>query len=366
MKFKDITDITRNIFYVITAILTILLLFSDEDKINQIIKFVTDSNREITFKFLLIIIGLLSAISAHGFTRWYYNLKVNKLNNTIEQKEKQQEEKIKEHSNQIQEIKTNHDKDINKLDELLEEEKGEHRRTTLTLNNYKRHVYEIKREQLTDLITGIPNDRMLKLDLQRTIETIEYGQQIQLIFIDIDNFKQVNDEYSYYKGDELIKLIAQELYTGMRRNEVIYKKSFIEDDDVPLTKSVYRKYTGGDEFIILIKGKQFDAVGLLNRISDNLQELNLTVKNKLNIDFDLKFKAVILQVFSADGFTEDYYKDIWENSISQGLRKIKQQEYQYKVFWNFEKEKEEEGELDGFASKIYEKAKNKFRKQKSH
>jgi|GEM_PF-5437349 len=350
MKLRDTIDIIKNLFAVISTILAILIIFSDVEKIDQISNYTT--GYLLNKKIIYIIISLLTAISVYSISNWFFKRRIKDLI-----LEKNKIEKLNKDNLNSQNNKSN------LLKEELELEKGEHRRTKLTLDNYKRHVYEVKREQLTDLITGIPNDRMLKVDLERMIKKIEHGRQLQMIFIDFDNFKSVNDKYSYYKGDELIKLIAQNLHNGMRRNEEIYKKTFIEDDDEPLTNSVYRKYTGGDEFIILVQGKQFDAVGLLNRISNNLQELSLTVKSKLKIDFDLKFKAVILQVYSADGFSEQYYQDIWKNRISQGLRKIKQKEYPYKVYWDKKKEKKETFELHGLASNIYKMAKVKFRKK---
>ena len=114
---------------------------------------------------------------------------------------------------------------------------------------------------------------MFKADVARITESIQQGEIYQIILIDVDNFGSINKEFGYFKGDELIRAIARELYYSMRRNETIYKNKFISNDE-PLTENVYRKYNGGDEFIIIIKGVQDEAVGFLTRLHRQLKNFS--------------------------------------------------------------------------------------------
>jgi len=62
---------------------------------------------------------------------------------------------------------------------------------------------------------------------------------------------------------------------------------------------------------------------------------------KYNVNFNIHFKSVILQMNNTEGFSDDYYSEIWNSKVPQGLKKIKQDEYPYKVIWYQEEEEEE-------------------------
>ncbi len=86
---------------------------------------------------------------------------------------------------------------------------------------------------VTDKLTGLYN--RLKLDelLSQEIERARrYGSTFSLILLDIDDFKEVNDNYGHSEGDEVLKKIARRLQSSIR-----------------VTDTVYRY--GGEEFLIL-------------------------------------------------------------------------------------------------------------------
>jgi GGDEF domain-containing protein len=114
-----------------------------------------------------------------------------------------------------------YDKKMKNLLEEIKNEKEDNRKNKLLLDNSKRLIYDINIERHTDVITGIPNQTMFKEDVFRITESIQQGELYQIILIDIDNFGSINKEYGYFKGDELIRAIARELYYSMRRNETM-------------------------------------------------------------------------------------------------------------------------------------------------
>jgi hypothetical protein len=84
----------------------------------------------------------------------------------------------------------------------------------------------------------------------------------------------------------------------MRRNEQIYKKFTREHSKAGLksevvTERIYRKYSGGDEFILLIHGTQSEALGFINRVfRDLLPKINDRISNFiLNEKMELTFHA---------------------------------------------------------------------------
>lgn len=83
---------------------------------------------------------------------------------------------------------------------------------------------------LVDPLTGLPNRRALRDELQALASRPDC--QSALMFIDVDNFKDVNDTYGHLKGDELLVRVARRLST-----------------QVPKPSLVARM--GGDEFVVL-------------------------------------------------------------------------------------------------------------------
>jgi GGDEF domain-containing protein len=101
-----------------------------------------------------------------------------------------------------------------------------------------------------------------------------------MIIIDLDNFRDINRTYGYEKGDRVIKDFARSIFNTMRRDEHIYKNLIRGENDAPIKieerwERIYRKYTGGDEFLLTINGDQLEALGLLVRLArDLLPQIN--------------------------------------------------------------------------------------------
>lgn len=93
---------------------------------------------------------------------------------------------------------------------------------------------EMERHTLFDSVTGLPNRKQLDIDFQDVVRYAENDNQDgMMLFLDIDNFKIVNDRFGYQYGDILLKQIGSFLST--------------------LNKFGAQSYAfGGDEFLILI------------------------------------------------------------------------------------------------------------------
>jgi diguanylate cyclase (GGDEF)-like protein len=85
----------------------------------------------------------------------------------------------------------------------------------------------------TDLLTGLPNSRAFLLELDRAMANAERAEEsVAVGYIDLDNFKQVNDHYGHDRGDDLLKQIATILTGSLRRGDLVAR-------------------LGGDEFAVL-------------------------------------------------------------------------------------------------------------------
>jgi PAS domain S-box-containing protein len=61
-----------------------------------------------------------------------------------------------------------------------------------------------------DPLTNLPNRLLLKARLNKSIEKcLELNQKLAIFFIDIDNFKMINDTYGHSFGDEILKKVSQ-------------------------------------------------------------------------------------------------------------------------------------------------------------
>jgi diguanylate cyclase (GGDEF)-like protein/PAS domain S-box-containing protein len=104
----------------------------------------------------------------------------------------------------------------------------------------KRNESEIRKLANYDLLTGLPNRRMLVERLQLALRTSErYQRNGALLFIDLDNFKDLNDTAGHHVGDELLKQAAQRLTAEVRVQDMVAR-------------------LGGDEFVVMLEDLSVD------------------------------------------------------------------------------------------------------------
>ncbi|HEY0921628.1 sensor domain-containing diguanylate cyclase [Rheinheimera pacifica] len=100
---------------------------------------------------------------------------------------------------------------------------------------------QIRRLAFYDNLTGLANRRLLEEHLLQAIASSQRGQKYSgLMFIDLDNFKPVNDIYGHKKGDNLLADVARRLLSTVRQADTVAR-------------------FGGDEFIVLLRDIDTDA-----------------------------------------------------------------------------------------------------------
>ncbi len=91
-------------------------------------------------------------------------------------------------------------------------------------------------DSLTDPLTGLPNTRYLFMQLTRELSRAERLQsEISLMVMDLDNFKEINDNHGHHVGDRALCEIARVLRTTIRPYDICVRYA-------------------GDEFIVVMSG----------------------------------------------------------------------------------------------------------------
>jgi diguanylate cyclase (GGDEF)-like protein len=111
-----------------------------------------------------------------------------------------------------------------------------------------RAIQQIHRLAYFDLVTELPNRSRFHDKLAETITTAKRdGTAFALMFLDLDQFKRINDTLGHAVGDDLLRVIAQRLTRGLRPDDIAQPTP---------AKTVQRDVCrhGGDEFIVLLNG----------------------------------------------------------------------------------------------------------------
>ncbi len=83
-------------------------------------------------------------------------------------------------------------------------------------------VAELEKMAFVDPLTGLPNRRFSEIALNARLEELQrYDWGFGVIFIDIDHFKIVNDQYGHDIGDEVLKMAAKTLQNTVRSFDVV-------------------------------------------------------------------------------------------------------------------------------------------------
>ncbi|MBL4953078.1 GGDEF domain-containing protein [Neobacillus sp. YIM B02564] len=111
-----------------------------------------------------------------------------------------------------------------------------------------------------DPLTGVYNRRIIEPFFLRITSLAERNRQtVGFFLIDVDNFKQINDNFGHQKGDELLKLLANLLVNCLRKSDIVAR-------------------WGGDEFILICPNlKNYEGIDeIINRIHANLKTISLS------------------------------------------------------------------------------------------
>ena len=129
------------------------------------------------------------------------------------------------------------------------------------LDERDRMIKKLTQLTIEDSLTGLYNSRHFFDQIDKEVKRSErYLHPLSLIFIDIDNFKEINDTYGHMIGDSILALIAKRIKTCLRTNDSAFRFA-------------------GDEFTIILpetalNEAKFVADRILSKFSDESFVIN--------------------------------------------------------------------------------------------
>lgn len=118
------------------------------------------------------------------------------------------------------------------------------------ISQVKAHEAELQHIAHYDTLTGIPNRRLLADRLQQALKHAQRsGKSVAVCFLDLDNFKAINDRYGHPVGDRFLISVSENLKTMLRSEDTIAR-------------------LGGDEFVLLLAdiGSTEECAQILTRV----------------------------------------------------------------------------------------------------
>ena len=154
------------------------------------------------------------------------------------------------------------------LDEIVATKRTEIEQAThklVTQNDELQRANEILEQlSITDGLTRLHNHRFFQEHLTREIKRVERsGEPLSLLLLDIDDFKQLNDQFGHVAGDELLMGIARVLNQAMRDSDLLARY-------------------GGEEFAVLASNTELKgAVHLAEKVRTAVAEAAFIVGDSI-------------------------------------------------------------------------------------
>jgi diguanylate cyclase (GGDEF)-like protein len=119
----------------------------------------------------------------------------------------------------------------------------------------KRFVEPINQQAHTDTLTGLANRRLLALMMDGSLAHFKDSKKpFTLLLLDLNKFKEINDQHGHDVGDEVLKSVAERIKDAVRTTDIVAR-------------------LGGDEFAVLLQNcGKLDALKIVESISDSISK----------------------------------------------------------------------------------------------
>ncbi|MGC9384068.1 MAG: diguanylate cyclase domain-containing protein, partial [Kosmotogaceae bacterium] len=133
-----------------------------------------------------------------------------------------------------------------------------------------------------DTLTGLPNRRYIEKEAYQTIQLSKrYNRRTSVLYLDLNNFKEINDSFGHEAGDNFLVEIASRLKSSLRKSDLVARM-------------------GGDEFVFILP--ETDSNGAITLV----KKIYSTLKKPLKVGEDevIVSGSMGISIFPTDG--EDF------------------------------------------------------------
>lgn len=138
-------------------------------------------------------------------------------------------------------------------------------------SSVRAHDSEIRQIAFTDALTRLPNRRDFRERLDQRLQTQGEDDALALLFIDLDDFKRVNDTSGHETGDRVLVEVANRI------------RKLVAQTDL---RSAELSRFGGDEFVILVESREPGIRGVSNSAAKLAQSLVTDLARPVLLDED--------------------------------------------------------------------------------
>ncbi len=126
-----------------------------------------------------------------------------------------------------------------------------------------------------DPLTGLANRSLVLSRLATALGVDEQSPVSNVLFIDLDGFKAINDTLGHAIGDTVLQIVAQRLQRGLRTDDVVGR-------------------IGGDEFLVLLSGRTQpdDLDGLITRLRQTMAEPIIARGHRIHVEASIGVTAL--------------------------------------------------------------------------
>lgn len=140
---------------------------------------------------------------------------------------------------------------------------------SLIVSNLIIFIYIQSKITSTDFLTGLFNKREYEFVIKQLKASKPKELELSAMMIDINDFKQINDEYGHKLGDEALITISKIIKSSVRKQDYVFR-------------------VGGDEFMVILLSDEHDIIkGIINRIDEQLTKFNQLKTYPFELSFSL-------------------------------------------------------------------------------
>ncbi|WP_366923065.1 GGDEF domain-containing protein [Metallumcola ferriviriculae] len=156
---------------------------------------------------------------------------------------------------------------------------------------FGRLIEHLHRGAYTDSLSGLRNRRFLYNKLTVEMERVNRNKTcLSMLMIDIDNFKEINDNYGHLKGDKIIRMLAKAMKSNKRATDTVAR-------------------LGGDEFIIVLPETDFNgARSVVSRLLKSIAQMKSSPKFSVSIGITSTLDKIEVRKFIKQA-DSDLYKE---------------------------------------------------------